>query len=416
MQLRWLLSVPLLCLSLDAAAAPAVAPKDARGSFAVYCEVVCGSVSVPGWEVVDKLPDGASSPKYTTALYGTDFGMPDAATLAAWGTGNVAGAANAKAVVVVSWAGPKEGAAARVAEIGQSLVGVGAWFEDLDTGRFFDEPELRGALQSYAGGTPDVTALMTIEMSEHGEGTPTRFVTRGLRKVGVADLVMSNVSSMDEGAMVTAVNAVAQTIYEQGIAPTLPIDAHALRSRAVGDDSCGIHGKADLTAAKRQDGDPEGPLTDVVFDGKVGACEPTSAAPPLASDVDVNQGLVMLWVDDPMGDGGAERTLADVRAQESQRLAGPVKQAWERGLPEGEELLVKAPFHSEDGATEWLWFRVDRWDSDDQLTGRLVSEPSRAKQLKSGDLVVAGRAQVFDYLWFKSDGTQEGNVTQAFVH
>jgi len=62
--------------------------------------------------------------------------------------------------------------------------------------------------------TPDVTALMTIEMSEHEEGTPTRFVTRGLRKVGVADLVMSNVSSMDEGAMVTAVNAVAQAIVK----------------------------------------------------------------------------------------------------------------------------------------------------------------------------------------------------------
>ncbi len=416
MQLRWLLSVPVLALSLEAAAAPAVAPKDARGSFAVYCEAVCGPISLPGWEVVDNLPEAASKPSYTTALYGTDFGMPDAATLAAWGIGNVAGAADAKAVVVVSWAGPKEGAAARVAEVGQALVGVGPWFEDLDTGRFFDAPELRGALQSYAGGTPDVTALMTIEMSEHAEGTPTRLVTRGLRKVGVADLVMSNVSSMDEAAMVTAVNATAQTIYEQGVAPTLPIDATAFRSRAVADDSCGIQGKVDLAEAKRQSGDPEGPLTEVVFDGKIGACEPTSATTPSATDIDANQGMVMLWVDDPKGDGGAERTLADVRAQESQRLAGPVKDAWARGLPEGDELLVKAPFRSEDGKTEWLWFRVDRWDSDDQMSGRLVSEPTHAKQLKSGDLVVAGRAQVFDYLWFKSDGTQEGNATQAFVH
>lgn len=416
MQLRWLLSVPVLALSLEAAAAPAQAPEDARGSFAVYCEAVCGSITVPGWEVVEKLPDGATTPSYTTTMYGTDFGMPDAATLAAWGTGDVAGAANAQAVVVVAWAGPREGAAARVAELGQALVGVGPWFEDLDTGRFFDESSLRGALQNYAGGTPDVTALMTIEMSEHEEGTPTRLVTRGLRKVGVADLVMSNVSSMDEAAMVTAVNAVAQAIYEQGVAPTLAIDADAFRSRAVGDDSCGIQGKAELRAAKRQGGDPDGPLTDVVFDGKVGTCEPTSAAPPLVTDVDANQGMVMLWVDDPKGDGGAERTLADVRAQELQRLAGPVKEAWARGLPEGEKLLVKAPFPAEGGATEWLWFRVDRWDSDDQMTGRLVSEPSRAKQLKSGAVVVANRAQVFDYLWFKSDGTQEGNATQAFVN
>jgi hypothetical protein len=416
MQLRWLLSVPVLSFSLRAAAAPAVAPSDARGSFAVYCESVCGPINLPGWEVVDKLPEGATTPSYTSATHGTDFGMPDAATLAAWGTGDVGGAANAQSVVVVSWAGPKEGAAGRVAEIGQALVGVGRWFEDLDTGRFFDQPELRGALQSYAGSTPDVTALMTIEMSEHEEGTPTRLVTRGLRKVGVADLVMSNVSSMDEGAMVTAVNAVAQVIYEQGVAPTLTINADTFRSRAVADDSCGIVGKAELSAAKRRGGDPEGPLTDVVFEGNVGTCERTSAAPPLASDVDLNQGMVMLWVDDPKDDGGAERTLADVRAQELQRLAGPVKQAWERGLPEGEQLLVKAPFRAEDGSTEWLWFRVDRWDSDDQLSGRLVSEPARAKQLESGDRVVAARAQVFDYLWFKSDGTQEGNATQAFVH
>ena len=415
MQLRWLVSVPLLSVSLEAAAAPAIAPKDARGSFAVYCEAVCGSVSLPGWDVVDKLPEDATKPSYTTALYGTDFGMPDAATLAAWGIGNVAGAANSKAVVVVSWAGPREGAAARVAELGQSLVGVGTWFEDLDTGRFFDETELKSALQSYTGATPDVTALITIEMSEHEEGTPTRFVTRGLRKVGVADLVMANVSSMDEGAMVTAVNAVAQAIYEQGIAPTLPIDATAFRARTVADDACGIQGKADLSEAKRQSGDPEGPLTNVVFDGKVGSCEPTSAIPP-TTDIDANQGMVMLWVDDPKGDGAEELTLADARAHENQRLAGPVKEAWERGLPQGDELMVKAPFRSEDGKTEWLWFRVDRWESDDQMSGRLVSQPTHAKQLKSGDLVVAGRAQVFDYLWFKSDGTQEGNTTQAFVH
>jgi hypothetical protein len=78
--------------------------------------------------------------------------------------------------------------------------------------------------------------------------------------------------------------------------------------------------------------------------------------------------------------------------------------------------MVKAPFRAEDGKTEWLWFRVDRWDTDDQISGRLVSHPVHAKQLKAGDLVVAGRTQVFDYLWFKSDGTQEGNATQAFVH
>src|SRR5436190_1380280 len=106
MQLRWLVSIPLLSVSLEAAAAPAVAPKDARGSFAVYCEAVCGAVSLPGWDLVEKLPEDATKPSYSTALYGTEFGMPDAATLAAWGIGDVAGAANAKAVVVVSWAGP----------------------------------------------------------------------------------------------------------------------------------------------------------------------------------------------------------------------------------------------------------------------------------------------------------------------
>src|SRR4029453_9162158 len=158
MQLRWLFSGPLLFLSLDAAAAPAVAPKDARGSFAVYCEAVCGAVSLPGWEVVEKLPEDASKPSYTTALYGTDFGMPDAATLAAWGIGNVSGAANAKAVVVVSWGGPRAGASGGGAGPGQSLLAVGAWFQDLHTGRFFDATELRSALQSYTGATPDVTA------------------------------------------------------------------------------------------------------------------------------------------------------------------------------------------------------------------------------------------------------------------
>src|SRR4029434_9622150 len=99
---------------------------------------------------------------------------------------------------------------------------------------------------------------------------------------------------MGEGAVVAGVNAVAQAIYEQGIAPTLPIDANAFRARTVADDACGIQGKADLSAAKTQSGEREGALTDVVFDGKVGSCEPTSAIPP-TTDIDANQGMVMLW-------------------------------------------------------------------------------------------------------------------------
>lgn len=239
--------------------------------------------------------------------------------------------------------------------------------------------------------------------------------------MGLPELVMANVDSETEDAMLTALNAVAQTMFEQGIASQLAVDASQMTSRAVAEVSCGIEGTAELVSARSKNGDPDGPLAAVTFEGTLGSCEPTAADTPqepvAEADIEATQGMVMLWVDDPATDADtlSLSPLERARSEALSRLSGPVKQAFEAGLESEEELLVKAPFRASDGTTEWLWYRVEGWGATDHLTGRLVSEPRVSQHLSKGDLVVAELKQLFDYLWFKADGSREGNTTQEHL-
>lgn len=395
----------LTALFLPAAlAAPPALPADARGSLAIYCPESCESVSVSGFIQRTRLPIRASQPVMVIEQWGEELGLPDAEQQQVWGNGDVSGIGAAQDVVILSWAGPREGAAARVATIGQAALAMGTWFEDLDSGMLYDAATFAERVALYAAPSPDITALTLIEGTE-SEGQ-TRLVTRGLTKVGLPELI-SEAEAGEENAAAIALTATAQVLYEQGSAGLVAVDAAGIASPSVREASCGIKGESVITSAHALSEDPSGPLGLVQFSGTFAGCTP-AAPPPVAQPPVAQPPVAPPAVQAPS-------TLEEAQAAALAKLKGPIAASFQEGLAPEERLLVKAPFYGAHDRVEWLWLVVDQWRSDGMLIGRMANDPQLIDGLTRGDEVAVEADLVFDYLLIHADGQREGNTTAAFI-
>ncbi len=381
----------LVLLTTAALAAPPVAPEDARGSLAIYCASTCGEITVQGIPARGRLPTLGGAPSVSVERWGLEFGLPDAEHLQTWGSGDVAGVLEAEDVVVVSWSGPAEGAAERVAQVGRAALAAGQWFEDLDSGMVYDAESFAAALSGYEQASPDITGLTLLEGTQSTAGT--RLVMHGLGKVGLPDLVMDDIVSGEENGMAIALSATAQTLFEQGLSRQLTVRADRLAAASVAATACGIQGQAQLDRARPAPDDTTEALASVVFTGGFSQCGAEQVAAPAPQPA----------------------TLQEARDAAMAQLIGPVHDAFSAGLPEGGVLMVKAPFRGPGRSVEWLWLRVDGWRTDGTLVGSLLSEPTRIVDLHRGDEVLVPVSEVFDYVLVHPDGHREGNTTGRFL-
>lgn len=390
-------------LAAPAGAAPPSQPEDARGSLALYCPTECGELDVEGLGLRARLPAVASGPAVVVTDVSETWSRPDAATLEAWGEGNVAGMDQAGQVVLIQWAVPRDQAAATLARVLQVAVAAGPWVEDVDTGRLLGTVAARGLAGDAAQEEPDVSKLATVEIHQ-AEGGPAILATRGLTRLGLPDLVEVGVLSGETEQAGARLNAIAQAMFEGGVVSRLSVDAPRFRSESARLAACGLQGTATLSYDRGNKATLGPGLRASVdgFDGAFGTCEgaPASPSPALAA---------------PVAAAPAPDTLAGARVRAIQRLRGEVHQAWQDGLPAGERLLVKAPFQAADGRVEWLWLQVAQWKEGEVLVGVLSSAPSVVTTVKKGDTVQTRVDLVFDYLWVHADGSKEGNETQAFL-
>ena len=84
------------------------------------------------------------------------------------------------------------------------------------------------------------------------------------------------------------------------------------------------------------------------------------------------------------------------------------------GLEPGEYIYVKAPFETPDDGTEWMWVEVMRWN-DGEILGLLKNEPVYIPDLRGGSEVRVDEADVFDYIRYFADGSEEGNETGKLI-
>ncbi|MCB9778144.1 MAG: DUF2314 domain-containing protein [Alphaproteobacteria bacterium] len=386
----------LLLLSTGAAhAAPPAPPGDARGSVVLYCPTECGALELPGFAVRARLPRLATRPVLSVTPVAEL--SPPAADEQVW-VGDPIELHGMGDAIVVSWAAPVGEARSRMGEVLAAVAAQAVPIEDLDTGRLYAPDALPALIAAVTAEHPDVAALSAVLVLDEDDGS-TLLATRGLARLGLPELIDEQVSGEEVDPMAARLNAVAQALLEGApLGATVPVDANAFRSDSARVAGCGLQGTASL-AYGRGHADVVGDAAHAVlasFDGGFGECEgaAVAAAPAAATAAD---------------------TLATVQARALTRLRGPVRDAAQAGLPSGERLLVKAPFPSSAGEIEWLWVEVQQWDGDDVLRGKLVSDPTRAANLKKGSAVKARVDVLFDYLWVKADGSQEGNTTQQYL-
>jgi len=97
------------------------------------------------------------------------------------------------------------------------------------------------------------------------------------------------------------------------------------------------------------------------------------------------------------------------------RLRGTLKPRFIAGLPQGERLMVKAPFKTPAGGLEWMWVRIARWDGP-RIHGVLENDPVHVRNLRAGAHVEVREDDVLDYILFRDDGSKEGNETAELLH
>jgi hypothetical protein len=420
-----------------AAQAPPPLPPDARFALALFCNPTCDDA------VVDTLdaglaaiparsgfPDRVTRPSRIMGMAGSEFGMPDAAFIEMYGVGVDRPEDLAKSQeVLLAWiAAPRESAADTLAVAHSAFAAAaaqsGGWVEDLDTQRVFGAAAWRAL--DPKGPITDWFVVDAEPEDEADAASPLRLVTRGLRRYGDHDLVVEDVAGDAAGDVSFVVNAIAEALHGRTTAPaTLQVNTATVR------------GTARLQPIARLDTDPEGPLLQLRFDGEITlpppAAAPEEPAPPAADapapipplDASAAAAIPPQPEPAPTAPGAAPlppspeplvpTSLEDAQREARERFARDVRPAFERGLPPGEVVAVKAPFRTRTGGTEYMWVEL-RSVSGDELRGVLVNEPYEVAGLKKGDAVTLSQRELFDYVWRRADGSREGNGTSAFLN
>ncbi len=236
-------------------------------------------------------------------------------------------------------------------------------------------------------------------------GETLRLCSLGLEKFGLPNLVVEQVTPADGNAMVDVVNAVAATMLvtrrleREG---ELDVDVTSLGFEKT-DESPGKD-TVFLAAAERDEGDPQGPLIEIVFPGTAEALHVRHNR--LIDNLQgVEDGIEHVEHD--------EEVLAAVEVARKKLLA--LKPSFEEGVPDMTSLLVKGPFQTADGGNEWMWIDVHVWEGA-ALRGVLVNEPFNVPGLKAGAKVEVEEAEVFDFKLKKPDGTVEsGGSTEVLT-
>ena len=316
----------------------------------------------------------------------------------------------AREVTVLDFAGP--GTAAPVTyRLGLELVAevvskVRGFPWDEETREAFSADEWQKRLRGWEEGRPDIVQHVTIHAYRHGELI--RLVTLGMKKFALPDLAVTEVSSSDSVAIGNVVNLACQTLLERQRLDQpgkLDVSIDGIRHRDARVrystnvlPSAERRATLELFLSRPEQGDADNRLLELGFSGPGGIQE--RHAELIARIFGASDAIAMVEHDE-------ELLAASERAR---KKALSFRDRYQAGVPEGEQLLVKAPFKTPDGENEWMWVEVVSWKGN-VISGILQNQPFNVPTLKSGSRVEVRADEIFDYTLTRRDGSHEGNET-----
>jgi len=266
-------------------------------------------------------------------------------------------------------------------------------------------------VQGWQDGLPDITHHTLIHVYRHGELM--RLVSLGMGKFALPDVAVDQVASSEQGTIGNIINLACQTLLERPVLAragelTLAIDEvkhPGARSWATENILDGAERRAtvQLAVGVREEGDARNPLVEIVFPGPAAELQVRQTA--LANRLFGSKDSIAYIEHDDEVLAASRRAKAALMKYKPRYLKEP---------PEGEHLLVKAPFRTKTGGNEWMWVEVVRWQGR-TIRGILQNDPFEVPDLKSGARVEVKEGSLFDYILEKKDGTKEGNETGRLI-
>jgi len=278
---------------------------------------------------------------------------------------------------------------------------------DEDTRELFTPDAWRERMRRWKRDVPFAPDLFTIHSYRNGELV--RMVTLGLGKLGLPDLVVEEVAPGSAGSMASLINLVAQSMADGAVireGGLIEVDSTSVPDKAGGPAFPGARATLALVVGTRDEGDADNRLWEIAF--------PAGPANELQERQDALLSQLFGSRDELTPVEHDEEMLAlSRRARE--KLIKDIKKRFQRpDWSEVNQLLVKAPFRTDDGGNEWMWIDVLRWKGT-TIEGVLQNDPAAVSGLKSGARVTAEEESIFDYMLKHRDGTTEGNTTGALM-
>ena len=300
-----------------------------------------------------------------------------------------------------------------VALAGQVAKKTGGLLWDEETREVFTPAKWHdNRLAGWTDGVPDLSSHLTLHAYKHGDLV--RAISLGMAKFGLPDIVVDQFPWSSNDSMGSLINLLSQSLAEgAGVRSGGHFDldikkiAHKkVRARHLeGNQGNALHvAKLTLLRAAPEEGDPANRIMAISFARHPGP------------DVTARQNALLSTL------------LGSVDSIKSIKHSDELKQAsalahkkllameadFKRGLRPAEYIVVKAPFPTPEGSTEWMWVEIKKWDGQ-RIDGLLQNDPFDIPTLKAGQSVRIKLSEVFDYIRVHPDGKREGNTTGAII-
>lgn len=263
-------------------------------------------------------------------------------------------------------------------------------------------------VDTWQDDVPDVRTQITMHSFREEDGL-VRIVSLGMRKFGQPDLSIRGIASDGSRNVGHLLNICMQSLLE-GRRPSsrkLELNLDELRHGGIRNSSleARLPGAAkrieiEFRVAKPEAGDPDNRLWTPDY--------PSSDAPTAAERI--HEAVLGLFGDTDrtqyISSGSPQMKAASERAR---ARFFELEATFRKGLAFNERLLVKAPFKVSEG-DEYMWVEVIEWQAS-SVTGILVNDSDHDPKLRHGRRVTLPFSAIYDFVFYKRDGTEEGNET-----
>ena len=294
----------------------------------------------------------------------------------------------------------------------EAAAGLSGFIYDESSRQIFTQESWKSdRIDTWEDANPNYPSHFAIHTYQNGEYY--RAGILGLPKFGLPELTINDLKPADSNAGGNLVNLVA-TMLAQGRRPDVNGKLAVAMDDIVNNAQRGYMNSLAFENAKRRS------TVQLEFtsaqEGDANAEHPAIVFP--AADIDRYQAQTAVfdevfgWKDDLYKVSHEDELLA--ASERAKKRIAELSNTFTDEISAGHTLLMKGPFPTDSGGTEWMWIAVTGW-KDGIVTGVPANKPYEINDLLEGAIVSFREADAFDYLLRRVDVTEEGNETSAII-